>query len=466
MTAPSPTPALDDLRRHLAACGGRLYVGTGDGGLALADPQHAVLVLGPPRSGKTTTLAIPNVLAAPGAVVATSTKLDVLAATAAARIGLGRCWVFDPSASVAVPDGMARLRWSPVAAATTWDESLLLARAMAGAARPLNRSGEIAHWTERAEALLAPLLHAAHLSGAGMTAVVRWVHRQELGPAQATLATHGVDTASDVLAGIEATDPREQSGIWSSAAGVIAAYRSDAVLDSGEAPNFDPRALVASGDTVYICAPARHQALAAPIVVAFLEQVRAGAYEAWARGQVRAPVTLVLDELANIAPIPDLPAMVSEGGGQGLLTLACLQDLSQARQRWGPAADGFLSLFGTKVVLPGLGDLATLELVSRLGGEVDVPARSVTRNQWAWGAPTVTWSTHRQRRLPVDVVSHQPPGTALVLGGPRPPAMVGLPPWWVVPTFHIPYAAPAAWLRPGGATGRALDPPGLGRGLR
>ena len=58
---------------------------------------------------------------------------------------------------------------------------------------------------------------------------------------------------------------------------------------------------------------------------------------------------LALDEVANIAPLPDLPAMVSEGGGQGVITLACFQDLSQARQRWPGRADGFPSLFGTTV---------------------------------------------------------------------------------------------------------------------
>ena len=84
-------------------------------------------------------------------------------------------------------------------------------------------------------------------------------------------------------------------------------------------------------------------------------------------GSGAAPVVLALDEVANIAPIPDLPAMVSEGGGQGLLTLACLQDLSQARGRWGSAAEGFLSLFGTTVVLPGIGDVRTLEALSALG---------------------------------------------------------------------------------------------------
>jgi hypothetical protein len=50
-----------------------------------AGPDQAVLVLGPPRSGKTTGVVIPSVLSAPGAVVSTSTKLDVLQLTGVAR---------------------------------------------------------------------------------------------------------------------------------------------------------------------------------------------------------------------------------------------------------------------------------------------------------------------------------------------------------------------------------------------
>ncbi len=163
----------------------------------------------------------------------------------AGRAGSGRCWLLDPSGTLRAPAGVTRLRWSPVVSAATWDESLVLARAMAGAARPDGRTGESAHWTERAEALLAPLLHAAHLRRAGMETVLRWVLRQELEPARTTLATDGVDTAADVLAGLAATDPREQSGIWSTTAGLLAAYRFDAVLDNAAAPNFDPRRLAA-----------------------------------------------------------------------------------------------------------------------------------------------------------------------------------------------------------------------------
>jgi hypothetical protein len=44
----------------------------------------------------TTALAAPQVLAAPGAVVATSNKVDLWALTHTARARRGRCWVFDP----------------------------------------------------------------------------------------------------------------------------------------------------------------------------------------------------------------------------------------------------------------------------------------------------------------------------------------------------------------------------------
>ena len=48
------------------------------------------------------------------------------------------------------------------------------------------------------------------------------------------------------------------------------------------------------------------------------------------------PVMLwALDEVANIAPIGDLPALISQAGGQRLQVMVGLQDLSQARSRWG-----------------------------------------------------------------------------------------------------------------------------------
>jgi type IV secretory pathway TraG/TraD family ATPase VirD4 len=134
--------------------------------------------------------------------------------------------------------------------------------------------------------------------------------------------------------------------------------------------------------------------------------------------------------------------------------MACLQDLSQARGRWGPEADGFFSLFGTKVLLPGIGDMKTLEAVSRLAGQMDVPVRSVSSSAWWSGRPSVntTYSWRRQARLPVDRAHSLPPGTALVVAGARPPQLACLTPWWGYRPFSEARLArlPPTWELPRG----------------
>jgi type IV secretory pathway TraG/TraD family ATPase VirD4 len=232
-------------------------------------PQQALLVLGPPRSGKTTSVVVPNVLIGPGAVVTTSTKTDVVAWTAALRAKRGRTWLFDPSGTIG-PKGLTPLRWSPVTGCEDWAVANDRAHALASASRSGGGSYLSDHWSERAEALLAPLLHAAALGGKTMASVLRWVLRKDVDEA-VDLAT-GADghfLAADTIEGVLGTDARERSGIFSTAANLLAAYRNPAALEATMEPNFDPEAFVRSSDTVYICAPAAEQDLLAPIVIAF-----------------------------------------------------------------------------------------------------------------------------------------------------------------------------------------------------
>ena len=414
------------------------------------------MILGPPRSGKTSSLIIPNVLAANGPVVTTSTKPDVLDASVEARSALGRCHLFDPTGSVPRSGGLAPLRWSPLQSCGTWPGALSMSRSLVEvgpAAGREGRQGDGSHWTERAQALLAPLLHAAALDRADMRTVLTWVDRHQALPAQQILAgAQGRTTllARNLLDGITTTDERELSGIWSTASGALTGFRSDQALDSTSEPSFDPARFVDSADTIYIAASAHQQALVAPMVVGLLEDIRRAAYYRHAEGgapepgRTPPPLLLALDEVANIAPIPDLPAMVSEGGGQGVITLACFQDLSQARQRWPGRAEGFVSLFGTTVVLPGIGDVTTLEALATLAGEEELPTRTVSAGHSATDRPFSdllaggrpqrgeSVSTQWRRRLPPDVITRGVPGRFLAFDTRNQPAWVPMAPSYAV----------------------------------
>jgi type IV secretion system protein VirD4 len=398
-----------------------------------AGPESATLIVGPPRSGKTSTLVIPTVLDAPAAMVSTSTKTDVLENTAYHRLRLGRVFLFDPTGSVPLPRWVTRLRWSPVVGSADFDHAVAMAHALGSAARPGAALTESAHWVERAQALIAPLLFAAARRGLDISAVCRWILARDLREPRAIVAESGHEMAEAVLTGVAATDERERSGIFSTASGLLSAYRSQAVLETAKDPNFDPVSFARSSDSLYICAPAQEQDRLAPLVVALLEQIRAAVLS---RPPDAAPVVFALDEVANIAPLSSLPALAAEGGGQGLVTLACLQDLSQARVRWGEATEGFFTLFGTKVILPGVADRRTLQLISALAGEqqVVVPSHSHPNplaNFISGGrAVSSTTTTLQWRpRLPVDVIARGRPGHALFMTSSS-MYEVRLLPWW------------------------------------
>jgi hypothetical protein len=146
---------------HVERRGGGAYLGESeDGEWLCADPESVVMVLGPPRSGKTSAVMIPALLGAPGAAISTSTKPDVMRATRRARSELGRVWLFDSTGQQGErpPAGVRQLRWSPVAAADSWDRALITARAMTASAHAGQGTSNEGHWRERAAALLAPLL--------------------------------------------------------------------------------------------------------------------------------------------------------------------------------------------------------------------------------------------------------------------------------------------------------------------
>ena len=419
---PADADPLRAIRVLAARAGGGVWLGAGDDGRwRFARPERAVLLLGPPRSGKTSGVIIPAVLAHSGPAIVTSTKPDVARATARARARDGRVWMFDPTGTGRPPVELEQLRWSPVTSALTWDGAVVIARAMTVTVG--TGTTDRSHWANRAQALLAPLLHAAAVHGREMETVVDWVMRHELDEPGILLEDPRASRlAFGSLLGLLNTEDRERSSVFSAAADALQAYTSEGALWTASDPNFDPAAFIAGRDTVFICAPAEEQAAVAPVVCGLLAEVRRATYRAHAAGRLPERVLFALDEVANIAPLQELPQIASEGGGQGLTLVAALQDLSQARVRWGKAADGFLTLFGAKLLLPGIADTTTLEAVSTMLGEYDRQVISRTSDADLLSDPgkkSRTVSTQRTRVLSPGEVAGIPAGRALHLDGTR-----------------------------------------------
>ena len=401
---------LDSSRR-----GGGIYVGRIGNTWTYTGHGRSALVLGPTRSGKTTSLIIPNLLGHPGPVVSTSTKTELVEVTASARSELGDVQVFDPTGLAEIPPKVQRIGWNPVTNCEEWDHAMLTAAAMVEAT---SGGRALDHWTERSGALLATLLHAAGLDEVPLRRVVDWIDRRDPRDAREILdaAPLASERASALLEGICMTEEREQSSIWSSTSGALRAYRSEAALRSAEGLQLDPDAFMSEINTLYLCGASRQQSLLAPLFVGVLTQLRDTAYDHHAEGLNSPTALFALDEVANIAPFPDLPNLISEGGGQGIVTLACLQDLSQARRRWGDQASGFLSLFPVTVLLPGIADGETLKLVRDLSGDHRELLQTASRTGPLWKHTTSRSVAETFRpRWTIDRVAQGALNQALVL---------------------------------------------------
>jgi type IV secretion system protein VirD4 len=389
-----------------------VYLGRGARGDAMSGRERSTLVLGPTRSGKTSSIIIPNLLMTTDACVVTSTKNDVVTTMARSRRD-GATLLFDPSGTVETPRGVHRIGYSPLRQSLTWDGAVLASRSLLDVARRgrVDRSDD--HWTERAGALIAPLMHASALRNDSLGQLAARIdERRSDDLMRELIERHGEHHPSvSLLSGVLATEERERSSIWSTTAGLFAGVRTEAARASAREAPLDVDEFLRGPHQLHVVAPSRHQAVSIPLVVGLVEEIVHATYDRHGEG---ARLLLALDELANVAPLPRLASIVSEGGGQGVLTLACLQDLSQARSRWGASADGFLSLFPTTVILPGIADRWTLELLRQIGGRQLVESPSVQRN--AKGRAIGHSSTWIERdRLSIGDLARGRPGQALGL---------------------------------------------------
>ncbi|TAN28908.1 MAG: type IV secretory system conjugative DNA transfer family protein [Actinomycetota bacterium] len=351
------------------------YAGNGVGGPVFLPRESHLLVLGPPRSGKTRSIVVPNILMAPGPVIATSTKSDLIEATHAERSAKGRVYAFDPSGSVPLPPNVERVQWSPISPNGTFSSALAVTRAMIDASMLVSgHQAGYSHWIERASSLVAPLIHAAQIGGYEMDTLMYWLNRRECGDPAGILKACGETLALDSLRGVLLCEERERSGIFSTALGLFGSYNFPELHQQSGLARFSSLEFLNSSDTFYVVSPSHIQKLIAPVIVGVIDEVKNTSFalsSSSERDSRRLPLALILDEMANIAPLGSISSILSEGASQKVMLLGALQDLSQARMRWGEASKGFLTLFGSALVFPGISDVASLNQLSQVSGKVE-----------------------------------------------------------------------------------------------
>ena len=394
--------------------------------------EDSMVLLGPPRSGKGYNIVIPMLLDAPGAVITTATRADNLSATMTARAERGPVGVFDPEGlATGVPSA---LRWSPVRGCERPQTAMIRANALCADAGEGTESGSF--WKQQTITAVRCLLHAAALDARPPADLYRW----SLSPAaakdavdvlvHASGAAHAWDKALDAIV---SADQRQRDSVWAMVANAFAALADPQVLDAvspAAGEQFHPREFLRRNGTLYLLGTASGASATAGLVAALIEDVvdvarRLAAGSPGAR--LDPPLGLILDEAANY-PLPSLGALMSEGGGTGITTLAVLQSLAQARHRWGrEQAQGMWDSAIVKIVLGGGSNADDLADIARLVGERT--EREYSETSQSGGGRSVSAANRERAILDPSAIRSITPGHGLLLLRSARPIMLTLRPW-------------------------------------
>ena len=407
---------------------GRVILGRSGRRLVAAEDRQSVIVLAPTQTGKTTGLAVPAILEWDGPVLATSVKSDLVRDTFACRRGVGEVRIFDPAAATGLP----RAGWTPLAQCGDWEGARRTADRLARAAQASPRSGQDGEfWGQAGARFLAPLLYAAALSGRGMDDVTRWIDAEEHEQVLEVLDDDGHEAARNAAIAVWGADDRLRSSLYLTANVALEAYNDPSVLESSRRSELTADWLLdGPANTAYLCAPVDEQARLRPLFATLVREVVAEVYARAARsGQpIDRPLLLVLDEAANIAPLPDLDQIASTGAGQGLQLVTVFQDLAQVHQRWGTRADTIVNNHRAKLFGPGITCARTLDYLRRVLGDTELRQQSQTSGEH--GRRSTTRSSTFRPLAPPNVLRERESGSMLLLYGALPPAFVQTRPWF------------------------------------
>lgn len=389
-----------------------------------------------PRTGKTTSRAVPAILDAPGGVLVTSNKRDVVDATRDVRAEAGPVWVFDPQ-GIALEN--PTWWWNPLSYVTDEVRAAKLADHFASGSRDPGAKTD-AYFDPAGQDLLAGLLLAAALDSRPITDVYGWLTRPTEEEPIGILRRGGYDLTADQVRGVITAPEKQRGGIYGTAQQMASCLTNRQVAawvnPQGEPdlrPQFDPAAFVRDGGTLYSLSK-EGRGTAGPLVTALTVAVVEAAEElaaGSAGGRLSVPLLGVLDEAANVCRWRELPNLYSHYGSRGIVLMTILQSWSQGVDVWGDSGMRKLwSASNVKVYGGGVSEDAFLESLSKLIGDYDRQASSVSSGR---GGRSVNQQLHRERILDVADLAAMPKGRAVVLSSGNRPTLIRTQPWMTGP---------------------------------
>ncbi|MFI1958469.1 type VI secretion protein [Streptomyces althioticus] len=304
-----------------------------------ADVTAPGLHYGPPATRHTT--AAQAVRDAEGPAVVLTSNPTLWYDTKDARAKLGPAHLYDPTHLCDTP---ARLHWSPTAGCEDKDTATARAAALLAPVRPTSRLDQ--QLGDTAELLLRSYLHAAAVDGRTVRHVHRWAQGLQVQDAVRVLRTHpraASGSAGELEAALTA-HPERRDMAQQLTARTLAALSTVNVREACNPHRSDALALdsfIHEGGTLYVVGESIEDPRTGPGAIPLLTALVSYVVEHGRRmaersssGRLDPPLTLVLDDVAAVAPLPQLPELLTAGPERGMPTVALLRSREQARTRW------------------------------------------------------------------------------------------------------------------------------------
>jgi type IV secretory pathway TraG/TraD family ATPase VirD4 len=385
----------------------------------------------------TTSRAVPAILQAPGAVIATSNKRDIVDATRDPRQGAGPVWVFDPQ-EVCGED--PSWWWNPLSYVTDEVKARQLADHFVASQRSENAQTD-AFFDAAGTDLLAGMLLAAAVAKRPITQVYSWLADQRNDePERILRGTPGLELSADSLSGVINAPDKQRAGVYGTAQQTAQFLVNRKVTQwvtpkgpNDPRPQFNPHQFVRDGGTLYSLSK-EGTGTAGPLVTALTVAVVEAA-EDYAKtcpnGRMPQPLVGVLDEAANVCRWKNLPDLYSHFGSRGIVLMTILQSWAQGMECWGERGmEKLWSAANIRVYGGGVSDANFLERLSKLIGDYDINTGSVS---YAKGERSTSQQTQRHHILEVSELASMPPGRAVVFPSGIPATLVKTVPWMASP---------------------------------